>query len=180
MRANAAVALRRAATSLNRTAQLGDVKLLLSDADLEVRLVAMKWVGEKGFTELGREVDAAAKRQPASVRLFRAALETEQLLARADPAHPDHGKSGMTFKATLSAGVLERTAFDASAPVEFRIFALAMMPVDALRPHAAKLAEWAVTDGSPLQGAAVWSLGFAGGHEAAQALDPRDQMRGEG
>ena len=47
-RANAAVALRRASTSLNRTAQLDDVKLLLSDADVEVRFVAMKWAGEAG------------------------------------------------------------------------------------------------------------------------------------
>ena len=102
----------------------------------------------EGFTELGGEAEAAAKRPPTSLRLLRAALETEQLLARSNPAHPDHGKSGMTFKSTLSAAALEHIAFDASAPVEFRAFALAMMPAEISRKHATKLAEWPVTPGT--------------------------------
>lgn len=170
-KANAVVALRRTLAASDRKSQITEVNLLLADPNEDVRFLAMKWAGEEGFTELASDVAAAAVRQPNSVRLSRAALEAGQLLARANPSHPDHGKSGMTLKPTLPTEVLERVVFDESAPAEFRAQALAMLPVESARKHTVKLPVWASKAGSPMQGTAIWSLGFAGGHYAAKALE---------
>ena len=170
-RANAVVALRCSFEISNVKPEISEVRRLLADDDEEVRFLAMKWAGEEGFTELAADVDAAAVRKPGSVRLSRAALETGQLLARANPSHPDHGKSGMTLKSTLPTEVLERVVFDQSVAAEFRAQALAMLPAESARKHTVKLAAWAGTAGSPVQSAAIWSLGFAGGHDAAKALE---------
>jgi putative membrane-bound dehydrogenase-like protein len=170
-KANAVVALRSASKVLDFRSQTTDVRRLLADPDEEVRFLAMKWAGEKGFTELAADVDAAAVRKPGSVRLSRAALEADQLLARANPSHPDHGKSGMTLKSTLPTEVLERVVFDESAAAEFRAQALVMLPAESARKHTDKLSAWAGKAGSPMQSAAIWSLGFAGGHDAAKILE---------
>ena len=191
-RANGVVALRRSFEAANRNAEVPEVHRLLADSDENVRFLAIKWAGEAGFIELTNEVERAALRPPVSLRLFRAALETGQLLARAKPSHPDHGKSGMTLKAALPAAALERTMLDESAPAEFRAFALAMLPPDATRQHVKTLTRWLAASGSAGQDAsapgavprevAVWSLGFAGGPDAAVALEQfitRDDVNAE-
>jgi len=48
---------------------------------------------------------------------------------------------------------------------------LALLPAEAARKHINRLSAWAVEAGSPMQSAAIWSLGFAGGHDAAKALE---------
>jgi putative membrane-bound dehydrogenase-like protein len=166
VRAHALLALRRAqlpsAESLARR--------FLSDRDETIRFLAMIWAAEEGFTNLARNIEAAAQRPPTSSKLYRAALETEQWLARAHPNHPEHNTPGFLLKSTLPAAALEKALLEEQRPAELRAFALATLPPDSVRAHEAKVLVWATRAG-PLQSAAVWALGFAPSASGAGALE---------
>ncbi|MGV3772345.1 MAG: c-type cytochrome [Verrucomicrobiales bacterium] len=80
-------------------------------------------------------------------------------------------RNGLLPLGERSTAALERITLDDLLPVNQRIAALKQWPTNLGRKHLTQLVAWSRDNNSPLQGTAIWSLGFAGGPDAATALE---------